>query len=256
MHRLRAINSWLADYLWLLRPWAMRRISLLRFNALAGYARHPRTVLYCEELAWFESWNQELVAVLIQDDTDKDFAGMILGRDDRQRFRWTASTDFHRSRLRAFACLKREIVRLSGMPDSFHHQLDQTGTALDFFTPVVSENRLNPGFVKLATSEGFSPARGIIEPMMKWYEDVDGNFVQQFQTTGFDARIWELYLFAAFVEMGFLIERIHAVPDFNCRGLLGSLAVEAVTVNPTQGPGGKPMPLPPQGDRVKEFVTN
>ena len=92
--------------------------------------------------------------------------------------------------------------------------------------------------------------------MMKWYEDVDGNFVQQFQTTGFDARIWELYLFAAFVEMGFLIERIHAVPDFNCRGLLGSLAVEAVTVNPTQGPGGKPMPLPPQGDRVKEFVTN
>ena len=25
--------------------------------------------------------------------------------------------------------------------------------------------------------------------------DADGNFVEQFQTTGFNARIWELYLF-------------------------------------------------------------
>ena len=37
-----------------------------------------------------------------------------------------------------------------------------------------------------------------------------------------DARIWELYLFAALVEMGYRIERIHAVPDFACVGLPSS----------------------------------
>jgi hypothetical protein len=36
--------------------------------------------------------------------------------------------------------------------------------------------------------------------MMHWYEDPDGNFIEQFQTTGFDARLWELYLFAMFCE--------------------------------------------------------
>lgn len=29
--------------------------------------------------------------------------------------------------------------------------------------------------------------------MMRHFVDVDGNFVQQFQTTAFDSRIWELY---------------------------------------------------------------
>jgi hypothetical protein len=172
----------------------MRRISLLRFNALGGYARHPATVLFSEELGWFESHNGKLVALLIRDDADQDFAGMVFGRDERGRFRWTASTNFFRSKLRAYACLRREMTHLSDAPDSFHHQLDQIGVALDFFTPVVPKQKLNPSFVQLSTAESFSPACGIIEPMIKWYEDVDGNFVQQFQTTGFDARIWELYL--------------------------------------------------------------
>jgi hypothetical protein len=54
---------------------------------------------------------------------------------------------------------------------------------------------------------------------------VDGNFVEQFQTRGFDARIWELYLFAAFREMNYGIERVHAVPDFECVNPLARFAV-------------------------------
>lgn len=232
----------------------MRHISLLRFNALAAYTRHPKTILFCDELGWYESHNQKLLAVLIQDDADQDFAGIILGRDERQRYRWTDSTNFYKSKLRAYACLKRKIIRLSKAPDSFHHQLDQDREGLDFFTPVVPRERLHQSFVSLAEAKGFSPAKFIIEPMMRWYEDVDGNFVQQFQTTGFDARIWELYLFAVFVEMGFVIERIHAVPDFTCRGLFGSFAIEAATVNPTQGPGGIPLPLPPRETEEEQRI--
>ena len=57
--------------------------------------------------------------------------------------------------------------------------------------------------------------------MMHYFEDVDRNFIQQFQSDGFDARIWELYLYALLNELGYGLDRAHAAPDFHCQGLLG-----------------------------------
>ena len=120
-----------------------------------------------------------------------------------------------------------------------YYRADETNVPLDFFTPVSPHEQLNESFLRLAKEESLSPARGIIEPMMHWYEDLDGNFIQQFQTTGFDARLWELYLFATFVEMGYRIDREHAVPDFACTGIQGEFTVEAMTVNPTRNEMGE-----------------
>ena len=125
-----------------------------------------------------------------------------------------------------------------------YFQGDERGQSVDFFDPMSPTERLHESFKTVAGLEKFSPARGIIEPMMRWYEDLDGNFVEQFQTTGFDARVWELYLFATFVEMGYRIAHVHAVPDFACEGLLGDFTVEAMTVNPTQEKDGSNAPLP------------
>lgn len=61
--------------------------------------------------------------------------------------------------------------------------------AVNFFSPVRDMAKLNPAFIQLAVSKGYLPARALIEAMMRWYEDVDGNFVEQFQTTAFDAQI-------------------------------------------------------------------
>lgn len=69
--------------------------------------------------------------------------------------------------------------------------------------------------------------------MMYYFQDPDGNFVEQFQTTGFDARIWELYLFAVLAELRYGVDRTHRAPDFLCSGLLGRFFIEATTVNPT-----------------------
>jgi hypothetical protein len=71
-------------------------------------------------------------------------------------------------------------------------QAPAMSAARDFFSPQASADRLDPMFVWLAEDEAFSPARGIIEPMMHWYENPDGNFVELFQTVAFDARICEL----------------------------------------------------------------
>src|SRR3546814_15734503 len=77
--------------------------------------------------------------------------------------------------------------------------------------------------------------------MMRFHEDADGNFIEQFQTTGFDPRLWELYLFATFNELGYARDSAVAVPDFILTGLPGRLAIEANTANPP----GRVAPPPP-----------
>jgi hypothetical protein len=67
------------------------------------------------------------------------------------------------------------------------------------------------------------------------FPDADGNFIEQFQTTGFDARTWEVALYAYFLSVGFEIDRDAAAPDFICRLLNDVVAVEATTANPSGG---------------------
>ena len=132
-------------------------------------------------------------------------------------------------------------------PVEDHHQGDEVGEPVDFFTLRRPREKLHPSFVSLMESPGYAPARRMIEPMMRWFDDVDGNFIEQFQTTGFDQRIWELYLFAAFIEMGYELDRRHPVPDFSLTGPQGAFSVEAVTVGASTG--GKL--APPERDTVE-----
>ncbi len=118
-------------------------------------------------------------------------------------------------------------------PDADFYQGVGTGPAVDFFKPVVSPARFGGTFKAVRESLGYSSAREIIGAMMYYFEDPDGNFVEQLQTTGFDARTWELYLFAALHELGYAFDRSIPAADYFCRGLKGEFFVEAVTVNPT-----------------------
>lgn len=89
----------------------------------------------------------------------------------------------------------------------------------------------------LATSKGFSPAREIMSEIAYSFEDPDGNYIQQFQTKGFDARLWELFLYALLRENNFFIDRKFTAPDYLCERYGRTVFLEAVTVNPTQGDG-------------------
>lgn len=222
----------------------MRPISIVRFDALAGYARAPMARVYAEEIGWFEHADSRVVGMVIRDRTDGDFGGVVFAQDQRLRFRSVTVTLFEPTRRRAEVFLRRAMEQAAMAPAEAHHQGDERGAPVDFFAYVRPGEQLNPDFVKLTVQESYSPARQIIEPMMRWYEDADGNFIEQFQTTGFDQRIWELYLFAAFTEMGYELDRSDPVPDFLCSGLPGQLAVEAVTVGPTRK-GGAVVPPPP-----------
>lgn len=222
----------------------MKAISFRRFDALAGYARSPMTYVIGEELGWYEHANERVLGLLIRDRADNDYGGMVFGRDQKARFRWIHGTSFFQKKRVTEAKLRQLMEKAALESDEDYHQGDEKGPPIDFFGPSVPEANLNPSFAALRDKEEYSGARGIIEPMMRWYEDVDGNFVEQFQTTGFDARIFELYLFAAFHEMGFEIDRSFPAPDFacDCPGL--RFFVEATTVNPTKDNAGNDVPEP------------
>jgi len=101
------------------------------------------------------------------------------------------------------------------------------------FEPVVATERLHPSFAWMMNAEAACCVRGMLEDVYRDFDDPDGNFLEQFQTTGFDARFFEIYLFAYFSRSGYGVDRRHSNPDFLVtRGGL-TAAVEATTVNPS-----------------------
>lgn len=209
-------------------------ISRRRFEALAGYTRHPITAILCEELEWYSSADERVIGVLLRDRTDGDFSWVVLGRDRLKRFRALDLKVSLQTDASARAELLGKVEQHAQGPDESFYQGDEVGEPVDFFQPVVPPERLHPNFKLLTSHERYSPARELIGAMMRYHTDVDGNFVEQFQTTAFDARLWELYLFAVLVELGYVRDLDAAVPDFCAQGLLGKVGIEAVTANPPQ----------------------
>ena len=84
------------------------------------------------------------------------------------------------------------------------------------------------------------PARAMLRDVVATMSDPDGNLVEQFQTFGFDARTFEIYLHALFTEAGHTIDRSYDRPDFLISRDGLTVAVEAVTANPPPKPGYQP----------------
>lgn len=224
----------------------MQDIQRTRFDALAAYCRQPAALLAAQEVRWLQAYNESILIVVIRDIADGDFSAMLLARDLKERYRWVEMTGFFDTVEEALAAAPERIENIYADFGKQRAQGDEKGEAVDFFTPVVPAARLNRDFAAVTSSEGYSPAVELIKPMMRWYEDADGNFVEQFQTTGFDTRLWELYMFAALVEAGYVFDRKIAMPDFCSRNAFGELCIEATTVNPTRTPAGDLVPPPPQ----------
>ncbi|HXI41953.1 MAG TPA: hypothetical protein VNH18_30655 [Bryobacteraceae bacterium] len=211
----------------------MKAVSELRFNTLAGYSRSSTKALVARDLAWYEDANEKVLGLVALDLPDQDYVIYVLGRDAKGKFRcvwWQVSIATQEE---AAALLDRKLAEFAQAPPEEFHQGDEVGRPVDFFAPQVAEERQHPVFRTLISQRGYSPARAIIGEMMHYFEDADGNFIQQFQSDGFDARLWELYLYALVNELGYGLDREHAAPDFHCQGLLGDFFIEATAVHPS-----------------------
>ncbi len=102
------------------------------------------------------------------------------------------------------------------------------------FKPVVEEKRLHESLVGLIKEPGAEAARRMADDVFQDFDDPEGNFLEQFQTTGFDSRHFELYLYAYLSRSGFKVDRSHERPDFLVERDGVRVALEATTVNPSQ----------------------
>ena len=205
-----------------------------RVNALAGYSRVPYLVVAVQEYDWLATDDERVLGVLTWDRSDFDFGWIALARDERLRYRAVEVNASHPTTEIARAVLVEAMLRLQRGPDTDFHQGDVEGPPVDFFNPVVPSTAFHPGFKLLLEHPRYSPARELVASMMRYYEDADGNFIEQLQTTAFDARLWELYLFATFTELGFAATPGFRAPDFLLASPRGGMGVEATTANPAQ----------------------
>jgi hypothetical protein len=101
---------------------------------------------------------------------------------------------------------------------------------MNLFLPVVNKSRLHANFLStLAPS-----ASGVRAVLMQWaegFDDRDGKFVREFQTT-YNSSFWELYLFAVLKHLGIRVDFSFAAPDFVLADY--PIAVEAVIASHAQ----------------------
>lgn len=82
----------------------------------------------------------------------------------------------------------------------------------------------------------------------------DDNFVPDMRTSNFDARLWELYLLAAFREQGVSVNQDQPSPDFLIEREGHQCYVEAVTANPVERTSGFPKPARAPADKAERLL--
>lgn len=100
------------------------------------------------------------------------------------------------------------------------------------FYPLYDASNLNRNFLSALNDPGYLPAKNGLIYTFSEHPKPEKHFIEQFQTTGFDSRLWELYLIRLFLENNYVINCNHPSPDFVISKNSLNIAVEAVTSNP------------------------
>ncbi len=208
---------------------SVKKIDIKRFNALAAQSRSLAAEYCSEELEWHSDNEETILGIVLRDTIDDDFVAILMGRDEGGRFR---AFDIQASipiQSEASEWVVGGIKWHVGQGKTVFPQGDET-LGLDLFTPIVPPEKQHLYFSKLANEDSFIPAKTIINELMPHFVDIDGNFVEQFQSTGFDARLWELYLNTYLNEEQLFIDRGNHAPDFVVKKYGEQVSIEAVIV--------------------------
>lgn len=232
-------------------PLEIHSITERRFNAYVVWARGVGIIPPITEVEWLEIAPAKVLATVFLDHTDQDLNGAVLAPDLAGKYRAVETLPSHSNIPDVMNATAESMVRVARDYDRSRTQGDEKPT-VDFFAEVAKESKLHTNFKYLRDSTAAIAARRLIEIAMRWYENQDGSYVEQFQTTGFDPRVWELYLWAVLREARYHVEQPKPSPDFLVRGLTGDLYIEATTANPP--PPDKVVPLPKTERAIFEYV--
>jgi len=159
-----------------------------------------------KELEWYASDNEILLATIIID-LDDEFSTIILGRDADSKYRCINFPVIFENIDEARKYMFTETKKILEEGDSIFPHGDESNKKQNLFDVICEQDKINPHFEVVRSLKEYSSAKNIIAKIMPNFKDVDGNFIKDFQTTGFDSRIWELYLFTYLTE-----ERLFSQP--------------------------------------------
>ncbi len=103
---------------------------------------------------------------------------------------------------------------------------------MNLFDLVEEEDKLHPIF-KLMLEDKYRPERAVLLNWCAGFEDRDGKFIKEFQTT-FESSMWELYLNAMLNALGARTDFTHHAPDF-VTTLDRAICIEATIAKPEIG---------------------
>lgn len=231
----------------------IREIKKERFEALS-YGRLPFIQDIATEIEWYSNESETLLGIVLFDEIDYDFSFVICGRDETGIFRAIDLGTCFETKKEAKKVLFEKILKHGEAGTKEFPQGDRKSGRQLIFEPISPDSELHPHFKVLLQKELYSSAREIITEIAYAFKDPDGNYVQQFQTTGFNSRLWELFLFAFFHEQSFLIHRDNEAPDFHLEKYGHEIFVEAVTVNPSSNMPNKPSSAEEKRALIQDFV--
>ncbi len=171
---------------------AIQPISKSHFDILS-LARRPSIEKITEEREWWAGENERVIGTVMFDKIDNDWSWIILGRDEKGLYRGIDMCVSLESQELASVKLKERLIYHSESGETSFPQGDFKGKRNDILKPLVLPERLHPNFKHLVEDTQYIAARRVIEETAYAFEDVDGNYVKDFQTTGFNGRLWELY---------------------------------------------------------------
>ena len=218
-----------------IEPVQINRISPNKFEILAGLTRRPAMKFIATEIEHYSDCNENYLGSILIDHTDKDFSAIVLARDEFGKFCCIDLKTSMQSIEDARRWLNGALRWNSGSGVTVHPQGHDSRPTLNLFRPIVPKEKQHVYFQRLISHASFRGARKAINEMMPHFVDVDGNFVQQFQSDGFDSRVWELYLFAMLKESGFELDRSFHAPDFVGNNFGNDMTLEAVIVGRRPG---------------------
>jgi hypothetical protein len=207
----------------------VKYITEQKFNAYVGITRSPILFAIAKEISWYSNTDETVIGTILFDFSDEDYNPLILGRDEVGRFRAIDLSTSYPKFEDAENWLVNTIKWLSGLDKRVFPQGDPI-EKMELFKELVPRDQQHPYFTALNTQKSLLAAKMMIQEIMPHFIDIDGNFIRQFQTTEFDQRLWELYLFCYFNEEGLSIDRTNNAPDFLLTNHVNSVAVEATIV--------------------------
>ncbi|OAB27369.1 hypothetical protein [Paenibacillus macquariensis] len=205
----------------------MRRITENRYGAYVFFTRDKEHELWYEEVEWYVNEFETLWGVIGLDRNDIDYYVVISKRDNNKHIRSCVNKVSFENVAAAREWL---FVTVTDLENSSLNL--RTGNSVNnIFDVTDNEETVDEYFNTIASSPTHSSAKNLINEIMPYFFDVDGNFIEQLKTQGFDARLWELYLFCYFNEEGFTINKQFNAPDFLVDNGLLDVAIEATVVS-------------------------